>query len=61
MRRMLAVKRTVLAQLDTLRFFLLVVSAGVIDTLALCTLEMDDFSHGVDRSRTKSPRPGLNW
>ena len=58
MRRMLTVKRTILAELDALRLLLLIFGTRIIDTLALGTLEMDNFSHGANHSVQK-PSTGL--
>jgi hypothetical protein len=38
-------KPAVFIDLNTLRFFLFVFGAVVIETIANCTLEMDDFAH----------------
>ncbi len=45
MRRAFSAEPAILVQLDTLRFFLFVFGAVVIEAATNCTLKMNDFSH----------------
>jgi hypothetical protein len=44
-RYMLLAKGAIFLKFKSLRLFLLVFHAGVIDALTFCTLKMDDLSH----------------
>ncbi len=60
MRRAFSAEPAILVQLDTLRFFLFVFGAVVIDPITNCALEMDDFAHTKSSLQLKVKAPDRN-